>query len=307
MLPTLLNPGKLAYPRRQLIRSLGSLRLAVSPARVSRTLPSTPVDKLEALLGTTWYNRLLKLPTKYMFGLDHAEKLANPRITVYSAEYAALKGHLRPGDVILCGNDDSFVHGIVYLGNGEIVHSLAQEPIGRPPNLIDWLTDRAAKFAEALPGPAALKNAVAMRFRAFPKSMSDGLGVIHETMDAYFGRSHRDNVVIVRNPMLQPEDLRKMRKFAFDQVGKPYDYAFSTFDDSRFYCTELVVRTLQQASNPPRIAGIYGGAGPIRREMFLNEGILKSTDLEVVWTSRSYERTPFGKANPLRIARSIPS
>ncbi|MEK7433154.1 MAG: YiiX/YebB-like N1pC/P60 family cysteine hydrolase [Cyanobacteriota bacterium] len=32
---------------------------------------------------------------------------------------------LKAGDIILCGNDDSFIHTIVYEGNGVIIHSLA--------------------------------------------------------------------------------------------------------------------------------------------------------------------------------------
>lgn len=34
---------------------------------------------------------------------------------------------LSKGDLILCGNDDSFVHAILYTGNGQIVHSLASK------------------------------------------------------------------------------------------------------------------------------------------------------------------------------------
>lgn len=34
---------------------------------------------------------------------------------------------LKPGDLILCGNDASFVHAILYTGNGNIVHSLASK------------------------------------------------------------------------------------------------------------------------------------------------------------------------------------
>jgi len=34
---------------------------------------------------------------------------------------------LKEGDLILCGNDDSFVHAILYIGNGIIIHSLASK------------------------------------------------------------------------------------------------------------------------------------------------------------------------------------
>lgn len=39
---------------------------------------------------------------------------------------AKLQAVLQPGDIILCGNNDSFVHALVYLGHGQIIHALAQ-------------------------------------------------------------------------------------------------------------------------------------------------------------------------------------
>lgn len=33
---------------------------------------------------------------------------------------------LQPGDIVLCGNNDSFVHGFLYLGQDQIIHALAQ-------------------------------------------------------------------------------------------------------------------------------------------------------------------------------------
>ncbi len=266
-----------------------------------RSLPPTTMDKIESWLGPTWFNRLLKLPTKYMFGKDHPEAFPNPRITVNSPEFAELKKTLKPGDIILCGNDDSFVHGIVYLGNGEIVHSLAQEKLDRKKNWADSVSDGGAWLANHMPMPKSWREGLAMRFHAMPRSASDGIGVIHETMDSYFGRSSRDNVVVLRNPKLEGQDLEAMKRFALAQVGKPYDYAFSTFDDARMYCTELVAKTLLQGPNAPRVPGVLSGAGPVMREMFVNEGIIKSPDLKPVWKSKSYENTPFGKANPVTI------
>lgn len=43
-----------------------------------------------------------------------------------SNSLAELLSVLQPGDIILCGNNDSFVHSIVYLGNDQIIHALAQ-------------------------------------------------------------------------------------------------------------------------------------------------------------------------------------
>lgn len=288
-----------AIPNAQPVRRpLGPV--AVKPTAVP-SLPRTAVDKFEAAVGVTWYNRLTKLPTKYMFALDHAEKAPNPRITVASAEYAELKKSLKPGDIILCGNDDSFVHGIVYLGNGEIVHSLAQEKPNRKRNFADSIFDSGAWLAERAPLPASWREAIAMRFRALPRSTGDGIGVIHETLDSYWGRAHRDNAVVLRNPNMTPQDLEAMKRYALAQVGKPYDYGFATFDDSRMYCTEVVAKTLRQGSHAPRFAGILSGAGPVRREMFLNESFIASPDLVPVWKAKNYERTPFGQAHPVTI------
>jgi len=46
-----------------------------------------------------------------------------PKIS--SQEISKLKSMLKAGDVILCGNDKSFVHAIFYTGDNVIVHSLA--------------------------------------------------------------------------------------------------------------------------------------------------------------------------------------
>jgi hypothetical protein len=278
-----------------------------APAKFRPAAPSlapTLVDKFESLIGVTWYNRLTKLPTKYVFAKDHPENVANPRITVGSAEFAEMLKNLKPGDVILNGNDDSFVHAIYYLGNGEIVHSLAQEKPGRQRNWVDSLFDGGAWLAErGWPLPKSWREGLAMRFKALPRSSSDGLGVIHETLDSYFARVARDNLVILRNPKLAGPDLEAMKRYSVAQVGKPYDYGFATFDDARFYCTELVAKTLMQGPNAPRFKGIRSGAGPIQREMFLNESFIASPDLEPVWKSKSYERTPFGQAHPVKIKR----
>jgi hypothetical protein len=287
-------------------RPLGSLdRILiagkVAPSKVAPTLAPTFIDHVEAVIGETWYNRLIKLPTKYMFAKDHPEAKPNPRITIDSAEFAQLEKTLKPGDLILCGNDDSFVHGIVYIGNGEIVHALAQDWPGRKRNAADFLFDGGAWLADRAPLPKSWREAVSMRFHALPRSTSDGIGVIHESLREYFARAHRDNFVVMRNSKLTAQDAETIRKYALAQVGKPYDYGFSTFDDTRMYCTEVVAKSAAQGSHPARIKGIYGGAGPIRREMFLNETIIASPDLEPVLKAKAYENTPFGRANPITI------
>lgn len=50
---------------------------------------------------------------------------STPRITKEKIE--EMKALLQPGDIILCGNNNSFVHAILYLGEEVIVHSLASK------------------------------------------------------------------------------------------------------------------------------------------------------------------------------------
>ncbi|MGE5708464.1 MAG: YiiX/YebB-like N1pC/P60 family cysteine hydrolase [Bacteroidota bacterium] len=48
-----------------------------------------------------------------------------------AADLEKFLGILKPGDLIQCGNDGSFVHSIFYVGNDEIVHALAQAGNGK--------------------------------------------------------------------------------------------------------------------------------------------------------------------------------
>lgn len=63
-------------------------------------------------------------PVKTKFN-QHGKTDTIPRIN--AEQIAKLQSVLKPGDLILCGNDDSFIHAILHIGNGEIVHSLASK------------------------------------------------------------------------------------------------------------------------------------------------------------------------------------
>ncbi|MBF2054997.1 MAG: hypothetical protein IGS03_16235 [Candidatus Sericytochromatia bacterium] len=77
---------------------------------------------------------------------------------ISAQELQDLSSRLQPGDVILCGNNGSFIHGALYIGNGEIVHALAVD--------------------SATPG----------RLR----------GVVREALSTYTRRVERDTFVVLR-------------------------------------------------------------------------------------------------------------
>lgn len=128
-------------------------------------------------------------------------------------EIKSLMARLQPGDVILCGNDGSFVHSALYLGEGQIVHALATQP--------------------------DLHN--------------DFYGVVKESLLAYTQRSARDTFVVLRPKNIRASDFQKAAEFALAQRGKTYDTLFLMHAGDRFYCTELVWQALQRMPNKPRV------------------------------------------------------
>lgn len=88
-----------------------------------------------------------------------------------TTENQALLSQLQPGDIILCGNDGSFIHGALYVGQGKVVHALATQPD---------MTDR---------------------FR----------GVVEESWETYTRRSERDTVVVLRAQLNSSDVQRVIR------------------------------------------------------------------------------------------------
>lgn len=86
-------------------------------------------------------------------------------------ENSILLSKLQPGDVILCGNDGSFIHGALYVGDGKVVHALATQP--------------------------DMMNA----FR----------GVVEESWETYTRRSERDTVVVLRSQLSSSDVQRVIR------------------------------------------------------------------------------------------------
>ncbi len=153
---------------------------------------------------------LADYPVRAKFN-KHGIADSTPRINIQ--ETSILKSMLKPGDLILCGNDDSFIHAILYAGNDIIIHSLATKVEG------------PQKF----------------------------LGVVKETLTAYLTRSSRDKFVVLRYKGLTPVDLKRAVDYASAQVGKGYDTLFLLNSDERFYCTELVYQSLMHMENGPRV------------------------------------------------------
>lgn len=72
--------------------------------------------------------KLSYLPVKAHFSKPGKQDAIPP---ISAADRQRLMQALRPGDVIQCGNNGSFVHAAFYLGDDRIVHALAQAGFGK--------------------------------------------------------------------------------------------------------------------------------------------------------------------------------
>ncbi|GEM_PF-3275408 len=87
--------------------------------------------------------KLSYLPVKRQFSKPGKQDEVPP---ISKEELQRLQAVLKPGDVIQCGNNSSFVHAIFYLGNDRIVHSLAQAGFGK--NMIGVLEESLTEYVE---------------------------------------------------------------------------------------------------------------------------------------------------------------
>lgn len=103
----------------------------LKPKKIKNDLPPLPPNfNGEEIFNTLNTNEVDKTDL-YKMSDDYVRKEFSkhgtpdnlPRIT--DAQADQLISVLKAGDIILCGNDDSFIHTIVYEGNGIIIHSLA--------------------------------------------------------------------------------------------------------------------------------------------------------------------------------------
>lgn len=79
-------------------------------------------------MNRAWILRAMLYPLSDKIIKKEFNKPSQPDQTprIDQAGVQALMRHLQPGDIVLCGNNDAFVHALIYLGQDEIIHALAQ-------------------------------------------------------------------------------------------------------------------------------------------------------------------------------------
>lgn len=148
--------------------------------------------------------------------VDGLPRLAGPALE-------PLYGALRPGDLVLLGNNGLLSHVSVYTGDGEVVHAMATEKTMR-----GWI--------------GSIGDAVR---RIFGQT-EHHVGVIRERLGSFLERFERDTWVVVRAPTLTEAGLARGLARISGLVGAPYDYGFRT-ENEAWYCTEIVDAFLRAA------------------------------------------------------------
>ncbi|MEZ5397976.1 MAG: hypothetical protein R2724_35135 [Bryobacterales bacterium] len=149
--------------------------------------------------------------------VDGLPRLAGPAVD-------ALLAVLRPGDIVLLGNNGALTHVAVAVGDGEIVHAMATEKTMR-----GWLGSLSDAVRRALGG------------------REQHVGVLRESLRGFLQRYERDTWIVVRDPQLDEAATARGVARIGGLVGLPYDYGFE-LDNEAWYCTEVAVAFLEAAT-----------------------------------------------------------
>jgi len=221
-----------------------------------------------------------------------------------------MKSHIKPGDIILNGNDGSFIHGIMYVGKDEKLQAQLEK---------DWKMPKGSLKDEGLIIHALVKDSDTEVEINGKKEIikASGSGVHVDTIERFILRHPRDVMLAVSVKDASDQDRQSAVNAAKSFVGKPYDRSFNTYDDSEMYCTETVMKAWLNSSNPPKFetqrnplvsypqfildklpdkaAKSMQDGGFLHQEMIMTDGIATSSSTELVWASQNSDKSVFAQ------------
>jgi uncharacterized protein YycO len=125
------------------------------PRRQPEPTPPAPKPSLGERLWKA-FNVLGRFPTQFYFNhLSPSVPAKGAELQRFGdADVKEILANAKPGDLILWGSETSFVHGSVYMGNGEIVHALANNgPAGQDFGVV---REKIADYVARVPRHRAL-------------------------------------------------------------------------------------------------------------------------------------------------------
>lgn len=248
-----------------------------------------------------------KVVNKILSGSSEADDLP----PIENAEIQHMKSRLQPGDILMNGNNGSFIHGILYVGQDAELQAQLEAQWQLPPGSLKGegliIHALASDSSKTLEGPDGRKQFLA----------SGGTGVILDTIERYNQRHPRDVMLAVSVKDASAAERRAVVEEAKKMIGKPYDYSFNTVDDARMYCTEVVMKSWLASSKPPAfenqlhplaslptfvmdkmpaaLASRFQDGGFLRQEMVMTDGLATSPDVDLVWASQNADRSAFAQ------------
>lgn len=82
---------------------------------------------------------------------------------------------------------------------------------------------------------------------AFPQEGTHPSGVLKERLEDFSVADNAAEIAVYRVNALSEEERQHIRRYALNQLGKPFDGGFRMQGDARFYCTKLVIFAYQAA------------------------------------------------------------
>jgi len=296
------NTGTKNSVKAYIVAENGDISEPIYNTRFNRTT----YDKMRENLGLD-KNKLWFWLVDTVMGANAAADNLPP---VDKKEINNMKSHLKPGDIILNGNDGGFIHGILYVGKDPQLQQQLEKK---------WNMPKGALKDEGI----ILHSLVVDEDKEIENNgkkeviKAGGTGPIIDTIERFVQRHPRDAMIAVA-----PKDATdKTRKEAIDKgkefVGKKYDRGFNTFDDKEMYCTEFVMKAWLGTSNPPefktqkhplisypafildklpaKIAKSLEDGGLLYQEMIMTDGMAASPSMDIIWANKNMDKTEFVK------------
>lgn len=262
----------------------------------------TTYDKMRETLGLDESQRWFGLVDKYMSAPSPADALPD----IQSAEIQDMKGKLSAGDIVMTGNNGSFIHAIVYVGKDPTLQAQLEQKWGLEPG--------------SLKDEGLIIHSLAVDDDANGRKAA-GTGVVLDTIESYLERHPRDTMIAVEVKGATAADRKAVIAEGKAMVGRPYDNGFNTFDDKNIYCTEFVYKAWMNAPDtdaafttqlhplvpqtsapvsgflydklPGSLQTLMKDDGYLYQEMIMTDGLITSPAVEIKWANQHADQSEF--------------
>jgi hypothetical protein len=276
----------------------------------SQKFDRTAYDKMRGTLGLQDSKQWFKLVDKYMTAPSPEDALP----TIDRQEIKDLKAHIKPGDIIMTGNNGSFIHGIIYVGQDKAMQAQLEKKWNMAPGTLDG----EGLILHSLAADHGADIEIDGKTVHQPPG---GTGVIMDTIERYTGRNPRDVMLAVSVKGATEADRKAVIAEGKKMVGRGYDNGFDTFDDRDIYCTEFIYKSWMASPDaapefatqlhplvPQTSAPVSGWLfdkvsdkaqtkmkddGYLYQELLMTDGILTSPSVELTWASQNADKSEF--------------